>query len=69
MQGSTHGKAMISLLEVGITEVVAEEPETSMRTPSLGLARWQLKDLKPPKYNGNAVVHTANLLLLHSKYN
>ncbi|MCO5555871.1 hypothetical protein L7F22_009416 [Adiantum nelumboides] len=36
------------------------EPETSSQVPNVGRVRWQLKDLKPPKYNGNTAARTAD---------
>ncbi|MCO5551280.1 hypothetical protein L7F22_004779 [Adiantum nelumboides] len=36
------------------------EPETSSQVPNVGRVRWQLKDLKPPKYNGNTAAPTAD---------
>ncbi|MCO5605236.1 hypothetical protein L7F22_059416 [Adiantum nelumboides] len=36
------------------------EPETSSHVPNVGRVRWQLKDLKPPKYNGNTAAWTAD---------
>ena len=38
------------------------EPKTIAQVPSQGRARWQLKDLKPPKYNGNTAARSADVV-------
>ena len=60
MREVNKGKRAVPAFNVETNEEGFEEPETSARTPKPGRARWQLKDLKPPKYNGNAAARTAD---------
>ena len=47
-------QATTSIPNIKFIEAEADMPETSMRAPKFGPIRSQLKDLKPPKFNGNA---------------
>ena len=37
-------------------------PDVVLESPMLGKTRWQLKDLKPPKYNGTTASRTADVV-------
>ena len=46
--------------DIDFTEAGVDASETSTRVPPVGPMRWQLKDLKPPKFNGNAAARSAD---------
>ena len=60
MQTQALGKTTTTDPDIELTEAGVDAPETSTRAPQVGPVRWQLKDLKPPKFNGNAVARSAD---------
>ena len=60
MQTHVLRKTTTTDLDIELTEAGVDAPETSTRAPPVGPMRWQLKDLKPTKFNGNAATHSAD---------
>ena len=46
----------------GLSTPLINAPNVMPEPPMLGKTRWQLKDLKPPKYNGTTASWTADAL-------
>ena len=59
MQTHALGKMTTIDPDIELTEARVDAPETSTTAPPVGPVRWQLKDLKPSKFNGNTAARSA----------
>ena len=62
MQTQVLGKTTTTDPDIEFTKARVDAPETSTRAPPIGPVRWQLKDLKPLKFNGNAAARSKNAI-------
>ena len=62
MQTQSLGKTTTTDPDIELIEAGVDAPETSTKAPQVGPVRWQLKDLKLPKFNGNAAACCRRLL-------
>ena len=60
VRSSNKGKQVMQSFHDDVPMRELGEPETIAQVPSQGRARWQLKNLKPPKYNGNTAARSAD---------
>ena len=54
MQTQALGKTTTTNPDIELTKVGVDASQTTTRAPQVGPVRWQLKDLKSVKFNGNA---------------
>ena len=62
MQTHALGKTTTTIPYIEFMKVGIDAWETLTKAPPVGPVRWQLKDLKSPKFNGNAAAHSANAI-------
>ena len=60
VRANEKGKTTVETLQEDVPMIELREPDTSAQMPALGRTRWQIKDLKPPKYNGNTTARTTD---------
>ena len=62
MQTHALRKMTTNILDIEFMEARIDAQEMSTKALLVGPARWQLKDPKPPKFNGNAIAHSTEAI-------